>query len=156
MHPIRLSILAAAISIAGAAVAQTAVPLSQPAPAPQAAPGAATPPAAGAPFGRGPDCDRDPPKRHAHHRPNPDWFFGRVQRDRDGQVSREDLIAAQQRRLQMFDRADANRDGKVSREEMHAMRDALREQHRQRRQDAAPVSSGAPAPAPASEADHKG
>jgi Ca2+-binding EF-hand superfamily protein len=67
-------------------------------------------------------------------------MMGRMDQNRDGQVSRDELAAMQQRQTQMFERADANRDGVVSRDEMVAMREAWRAQ----RWGGQP---GAPAPA---------
>ena len=148
MKPIRVSILAAAIAVAGitVATAQTAAPAV---PAEQAAPAASSAPGAASTDGRSPDCARELREGHSRFRRNANWLFGRADKDRDGQISRDELLAAQQRQLQLFDRADTNRDGKVSRDEMHAMREALREQRRQR---GAPGTSSAPA----SEADLRG
>lgn len=87
-------------------------------------------------------------------------WFGRMDTDGDGQVSLDELKAAQQaaqqRMLQMFERADTNRDGKVSPEEMRAMRETMRQEFRDKRQQTpAPrgASEVAPAVAPTSSTD---
>jgi hypothetical protein len=145
MKTVHISILAAAMAVAGAtaALAQTAAPAQQAAPAQAPAPAAA-------PYGAGQGMPGqacpEHRKRHAAYRAKRDRFMGRIDTDRDGQISRDELLAAQQRQLEMFDRADADHDGKVTREERHAMRESLREEHRQRRQGASPGTSSGPDP----------
>ena len=141
MKMIRISILAAAMAAAGAtaAIAQTAAPAQQAAPAQAPAPYAAE---QGKP---GRACPEHR-KRHVAYKSKRDQYMGRMDVDRDGQISRDELLAAQQRRLEMFDRADTDHDGKLSREERHAMRESLREQHRQRRQGETPGTSRGPDP----------
>lgn len=87
-------------------------------------------------------------------------WFGRMDTDGDGQVSLDELKAAQQaaqqRMLQMFERADTNRDGKVSPEEMRALRQTMRQEFRQKReQTPAPrgATQAAPGIAPTTSAD---
>lgn len=168
MKPTRIPTLIAAFALAAAAgaSAQTSSPA-----APQPAPGEA---ASGTPAERGAGqpgagCERyvwrGEHRHHAHYRNDQaryvrvgERWFGRIDGDRDGQVSLAELQAAQQRQLNMFERADTDRDGKVSREEFRALRLALREEHRQKRHPgagpAAPggSSSSAPNAAPASSA----
>jgi hypothetical protein len=145
MKSVHISILAAAMAVAGAtaAIAQTAAPTQQATPAQAPAPDAA-------PYGagqgkRGQACPEHQ-RRHAAYRSKHGRFMGRMDADRDGQISRDELLAAQQRQLEMFDRADTDHDGKVTREERHAMRESLREQHRQRRQGVSPGTSSGPDP----------
>ena len=59
-----------------------------------------------------------------HHRHG--GMFRRIDTDRDGMISRAELLASQQRQLQAFDRADTNRDGKLSPDEMRTFRDSMR------------------------------
>jgi Ca2+-binding EF-hand superfamily protein len=46
----------------------------------------------------------------------------RFDTDRDGQVTRAELEAAQKKQLELFERADADHDGRLTREEMRALR----------------------------------
>ncbi len=62
-----------------------------------------------------------------HHR----GMIQRIDLDRDGQISRNELIAAHQKQLQAFDAADTNRDGKLSAEEMQVFQQQMRGQKRQ-------------------------
>jgi hypothetical protein len=62
-----------------------------------------------------------------HHR----GMIQRIDLDRDGQISRNELVAAHQKQLQAFDAADTNRDGKLSAEEMQVFQQQMRGQKRQ-------------------------
>jgi len=176
MKSFRLSILAAATALAA-----TAVYAQSGASSPQNQPGA-NPPAAGAqgPCPMGGPGMRGGPGRHGmmggqvhhhHHyygaghggyeraKMQRERWFGRMDSDGDGQVSLDELKAAQQaaqqRMLRMFERADANRDGKVSSDEMRALRQTMREEFRQQRQQTpAPrgAAEGAPGIAPTTSA----
>jgi len=65
---------------------------------------------------------------HPHHAPWGRSEMGRGDRmhrfdtDRDGQVTRAELEAAQKKQLELFERADADHDGRLTREEMRALR----------------------------------
>jgi Ca2+-binding EF-hand superfamily protein len=50
--------------------------------------------------------------------------------DKDGSVSKAELLAAQQKQLEMFDRADTNKDGKLSADERKAFHETMRAEHR--------------------------
>ncbi len=143
MKSIHVPILAAAMAVtfAGIAVAQNAAPAPQSAASDAASPSVASDGRAG---GRAADDDREHREWHGKHHGRHARFFGRIDTDRDGQISRDELLAAQQRQLAMFERADTNHDGKVSREERQALRQALREEYRQRKQGAEPSRSSAP------------
>ena len=60
--------------------------------------------------------------RHGMHRAA---MMRGVDANRDGVVSRTEVLQAQQRQLEMFDRADADRDGQLTRDERRAMRAAM-------------------------------
>jgi hypothetical protein len=110
------AILAAAAVLAlgaGVAGAQTAAPA--PANAPGSAIGAApaSPPAGGPAYGR---------MRHGGP-------LARLDANHDGQVTKDELLAAQQRQLRFFELADANHDGVVTRDEMRALREQWRARH---------------------------
>ncbi|MFT4103911.1 MAG: hypothetical protein QM674_23390 [Burkholderiaceae bacterium] len=76
--------------------------------------------------------------RHASHHRGPMEPMGPmgVRPDANGNVSRADVQAAQQRQLAMFDQIDANHDGVISKDERMAF-------HRQMR-DARPPKAPAP------------
>lgn len=107
----RAALAAGALLISFGAFAQTAGPSAPGAPAPGSAAPCATPP-----------CGPGGPGAHhrgpGHHAP----MLRRIDTDGDGQVSRAELQAAQQRQLERFDKADANGDGRLSRDEIRAMR----------------------------------
>lgn len=129
---------------AGAGFAQS----SGPTPAPSA--GAAPAPCPAAPCG--PGGGRVPGMHH------PQGHHGAMLRfldtDHDGQLSRAEVQAGQQRQLEMFDKADTNGDGKLSPEEMRALRGRWRDLAPGGRADGrggpcTPLSSAGKADAPA-------
>ena len=161
-NALRLSIAAGALAFGGALFAQSgASPTDGSTPGHPPAPPPAPAPAPGGPGygpreGRGPDRERH---RHQADRMPPQGaaagFAREVDTNRDGQISRDEVLAAHKRQLERFDQADTNKDGVLSREELRASRDAMREEHRKRaaerrgagQQQPAPAS-GAPQPAP--------
>jgi len=140
MNPIRISLVLGALAIGSAAIAQSTPPAAADVPSSAQA----TDPAGKAPDAAAP---LPPPERgmhrhgmhhggHAHH----DMHHGghgrhgmrdgamlrRVDVDRDGMISRAELLESQQRQLAMFERADTDRNGQLTREEMRAFRAAMR------------------------------
>lgn len=111
-----VALAAALAAAAGIALAQGA-PQSAPQPAPSQ-PGAA--PCAVPPCGPGPGAGPGP--GHPLHRGPGGKMMMQLDTDGDGQISRAELQAAQQRQLERFEKADANADGKLTRDEMRAMR----------------------------------
>jgi hypothetical protein len=87
---------------------------------------------------------------HGMHGPRA-GFMRHMDANRDGRLGRDEVLAAQQRQLAMFDRADADRDGALTRDEMRAAREAMREEFRKRRggmhRDGEPRRPADPAPA---------
>jgi len=138
-------IAAPAIVLAGAgiAAAQTSPSTATPSATPSATPGTA--PADAAPRAKpgGPDAHQHGHHHRAHH-PGPRGPVGAmgVRPDADGNVSRTDVQAAQQRQLAMFDKIDANHDGVISKDE----RMAFHRQMRDARQPKAPADAPATAP----------
>jgi EF hand len=64
------------------------------------------------------------------HRGRGDPMAKHMDTDKDGSVSKAELLAAQQKQLEMFDRADTNKDGKLSAEERKAFHETMRAEHR--------------------------
>jgi hypothetical protein len=60
--------------------------------------------------------------RHGLHKHGGDRMWMRLDTDKDGQVSKAELLASHQRQLEMFERADADKNGKLSAEERKAFR----------------------------------
>lgn len=74
-----------------------------------------------------PPCGPVAAPHHPHpgagpHHPPAGARMRHLDADRDGQVSREELLAAHRRQLERFDRADRNRDGLLSADELRAWR----------------------------------
>ncbi|HWS76220.1 MAG TPA: EF-hand domain-containing protein, partial [Quisquiliibacterium sp.] len=69
---------------------------------------------------------------HRHHHGPRGGFMKHLDENRDGQISRDEVLSSQKRQLAMFERADANGDGTVSRDEMRAAREAMRSEFRKR------------------------
>jgi len=65
---------------------------------------------------------------HGHHRMQHGAMLRRVDSNRDGMISRAELLESQQRQLAMFERADTDRNGQLTRDEMRAFRAAMRGQ----------------------------
>jgi hypothetical protein len=65
-------------------------------------------------------------RSHGMHKHGGDRMWMRLDTDKDGQISKAELLASQQRQLEMFDRADADKNGKLSAEERKAFRAAKR------------------------------
>jgi EF hand len=64
------------------------------------------------------------------HRGRGDPMAKHMDTDKDGSVSKAELLAAQQKQLEMFDRADTNKDGKLSADERKAFHETMRAEHR--------------------------
>lgn len=129
-NALRLSIAAGALAFGGALFAQSGTSSTEGA-APSGAT-SATPAsgAVGAQDKRGPDQRRHP---SAHKRTDgASAFMPGVDADRDGRISRDELLAAQKRQLERFDQADTDKDGVLTREEQRASRQAMRDDHRKR------------------------
>lgn len=74
-----------------------------------------------------PPCGPLATPQHPHpgagpHHPHTGARMRHLDADRDGQVSREELLAAHRRQLERFDQADRNRDGLLSADELRAWR----------------------------------
>ena len=129
------------LMIGGVAIAQTATSPTAPTDA------AATSTAPTPPEGKKGDRPRHEGHRHGHgHR---DGFMG-ARPDANGNVSRTDVIAAQQRALSFFDQADSNKDGVLSRDEREAVRKQMKAEHEKARAERgarpdSPPPAGAPA-----------
>jgi hypothetical protein len=135
MNAIRLSLAAGALAFGGILFAQTASGQDAPA-AQQPAAGAAVQAPAGP--GYGPRDGSGPGERmHRHHHSGKHGHRGGMMKgtdeNRDGKVSRDELLSAQKRQLAMFERADADKDGTLTRDEMRAAREAMREEYRKRK-----------------------
>jgi EF hand len=105
-----LSVLIGACALGNAFAQQT----------PPSAPSSAMPAASGtAPVPRSPHHH---PGGH-HHAGFMFWFKS----DRDGSISRTELLEQQKNMLEEFDKADLNHDGKLSREELHAWKKSMHE-----------------------------
>lgn len=133
MNAIRLSLAAGALAFGGILFAQTTT--GQEAPAAQQ-PAAAVQAPAGP--GYGPRDGSGPGERmHRHDRGGKHGHRGGLMKgadeNRDGKVSRDELLSAQKRQLAMFERADADKDGNLTRDEMRAAREAMREEYRKRK-----------------------
>lgn len=143
MNVLKLSLAAGALAFGGVVLAQAAADVAPPAQAPEISVQAA-PDRAGPRHG-----ERMQGHPHGHHHgkhARHGGFLKGVDTDRDGQVSRDELQAAQQRQLTMFDRADTDKDGKLSRDEMRAARNAMHQAYRDRKAgDGQPGERRAPA-----------
>ena len=156
MKAIRLSLAAGALAFGGILSAQAVSGDDVAAPAQPLAEAAVQAPAVPGPAARdgsGPDTHLHMHRHHRHDRHgHRGGFMKRMDGDRDGKLSRDEVLAAQQRQLAMFDRADADKDGALTRDEMRAARDAMRAEHRKRsgdlRRDGAPRAPQAPAASP--------
>jgi EF hand len=60
--------------------------------------------------------------RQSIHQHGGDRMWKRLDTDKDGQISKAELIASHQRQLEMFERADVDKNGKLSAEERKAFR----------------------------------
>jgi hypothetical protein len=120
MLAVATSIVAISAAVFGLQAQAQTMPMTPPA-GMQPGEGAGTPPPAS-----GGHSHRSSGHRHSDHR----GMMSRIDLDKDGAVSRNELLAAQQKQLQAFDAADANRDGVLSREEMQAFQQQMRGQHR--------------------------
>lgn len=109
--------LAATLTAGTLAFAQSQTPPA----APAATPAPGMPCADGQPCG--PGQGRGPGHRHGPRHGGHGAMA--MDTDGDGQLSKAELQAAQQRQLQAFDKADANADGKLTRDEMRAYRQSL-------------------------------
>jgi hypothetical protein len=113
MKSFATAILAITAAVFGIQAQAQSLPTT-PVPAPGLSVGEAQPMTPPAPGAR--------PGRHGDHRS----MISRIDLDKDGAISRNELLAAQQKQLQAFDAADANRDGLLSREEMQTFQQQLR------------------------------
>lgn len=113
----KITLAAFLAAAAGAGFAQSSS--STPAPAAGATPA----PCPAAPCG--PGGTRGPGMRHPHGHHGA--MLRHLDTDHDGQLSRAEVQAGQQRQLEMFDKADGNGDGKLSPEEMRSMRGRWRD-----------------------------
>lgn len=131
MNVLRLSIAAGALAFGGILFAQTAPGTDGAAPQPPAATAPQGPGGPGGP-GYGPrDGQGSGERMHRHHHQGQrGGFMKHADENRDGQISRDEVLSAQKRQLAMFERADANSDGTVSRDEMRAAREAMRSEFR--------------------------
>jgi hypothetical protein len=83
---------------------------------------------------------------HDKRGPRPD-FFAKADTNADGFVTREEMAARQEAKLdEMFETVDTNKDGQLSREEMEKGRDLMRAKMKARYEA---ERKGAPAPAEA-------
>lgn len=72
-----------------------------------------------------PKTDAKPPM---HHGERHDDHFAKADKNGDGFLTKEEMQAAQQKRLdEMFAKLDTNKDGKLSKEEMAAGKKEMRE-----------------------------
>ncbi|GAA4413835.1 hypothetical protein [Quisquiliibacterium transsilvanicum] len=131
MNAIRLSLAAGALAFGGILFAQTTS--GQDATAAQQ-PAAGTAAQAPAGPGYGPRGGGPGEGMHRHHRDGKHGHRGGLMmgadQNRDGKVSRDELLEAQKRQLAMFERADADKDGTLTRDEMRAARETMREEYR--------------------------
>lgn len=111
------------VALAAALAAAAGIALAQGAPQSASQPAPSQP--GGAPCAV-PPCGPAPGLGHPRHRGPGGKIMMYLDTDGDGQISRAELQAAQQRQLERFEKADANADGKLAREEMRAMREQWR------------------------------
>lgn len=146
MNALRLSIAAGALAFGGVLFAQTAAPVpdaGSTAQAPSATSATQAPggPAWGPRDGRGPGEGGMMHRQDGHHgkygrHAARDGFMRNLDANRDGRVGRDEVLAAQQRQLALFDRADTDHDGVLTRDEMRAARETMREEFRKQRGEA--------------------
>ena len=84
------------------------------------------------------ECKANPEKCRAEHQAKFDERFKKADADGNGAISRAEAEKAMPRLARHFDRIDANKDGQVTREEMAAARKAFFEQRKRGRPGAEP------------------
>jgi hypothetical protein len=91
----------------------------------------------------------NPPAAHTMggpgHEGGKGHFFSQADVNQDGYLTREEMEAAQQKRLdKMFTHVDGDNDGKLSQEELKKGHEEMRQKMRERFKDRGPRPEGAP------------